>query len=311
MSEAKVAVVGSVVKDRFYRVEALPLPGESVVATQVHAAPGGKGANQAMAAARLGVETAFLGKVGDDEAGREAQEAFERSPVEARLLVEAGAGTGQAAVTVEDTGENMIVVDLDANLRLSPEDVLAHQEMLAGAQVYVAQLEVPDETVQALARLGHEQEATTLLNLAPIKEGAAALVRGFEIVVLNRGEAEILAGVGVATLEDAQAAVRAIHGLGVPTPIVTLGPAGAVYLFEGRVQHAASPPVEIEDSTGAGDAFIGALAAFLASGRNLDDAVARACRVAALSTTALGAQAAYPDPAALAAFEEKHDIEAY
>lgn len=309
MTDPVIGVVGSVVKDRICRVGALPMPGESAIVEDVRYALGGKGANQAVAAGRLGAATFLLAKVGEDPVGAEAIDSFRDAPLLAVVLGTPAAPSGEATVIVDEQGENMIVVALGANLLLDANDVEAHRDMLAKAKVLVTQFEVSDSAIRAVAELGDQTEATTILNAAPMREDAVGLLPGFDVAVLNRTEAEVLAGVGISSVDDAFAAVRAIHDLGVAQPVVTLGPAGAVFLHEGRVHQAPAPRVDAVDVTGAGDAFVGALAAFLAAGVDLDDAVPRACRAAALATTGIGARAAYPDRDALEAFEQKLGIE--
>lgn len=301
MSDRPIVVVGSVVRDRTYRVPTLPLPGESTVADEILLSHGGKGANQAVASARLGAPTVFVGRVGADEDGRAAEEELSRHGVEPRLQTTTDAPTGQAAVVVDESGENQIAVHLGANLQLTPEDVEGARDEIRAASVLITQLEVPPETVRAAASLAGEGEAIRILNAAPYQEGAAELFSAFDLVVLNRGEAEQTAGVGIATLDDALAALRAVRGLGAPDAVVTLGPAGAVYLDQGRTAHAKAPSVEAVDATGAGDAFVGALAAFLRERLEMRDAVSRACHYAALAVTAAGARAGYADRTTLTA----------
>ncbi len=308
MTDPLIAVVGSIVRDRICRVDALPMPGETVVTSDVVYALGGKGANQAFTAARLGPPTFLLARVGDDATGRDAAGALATPSLTPVLLSTPGAASGEATVLVDEGGENLIVVDLGANLRLDAADVEAHRETLAKARVLVTQLEVSDGAVRAVADLGEETEETTILNAAPLREGTPDLMRGFDVAVVNRAEAEVLAGVGVATVEDAFAAVRAMREFGVRHPIVTLGAAGAAYFVDGRVLHARAPKVDVVDTTGAGDAFVGALAAFLAARADFEEAVTRACRVAALAATRLGARAGCPDRDALDAFERERDL---
>ncbi len=307
-----VAVVGSVIEDHVFRVEALPLPGESAISRTPIFAPGGKGANQATAARRLGAPTLLVARVGDDEAGRAARRDLEANGVELAWLVTPDAATGHAAVVVESKGkgENMIAVYPGANDRLRTADLEPFRPRLESARVLVTQLEVPAEAVRAVAEIANATGATSILNAAPVRSDARELAAGFDLLVVNETEAELLAEVGISGIDDAMAALRAIRDLGVSSPIITLGAEGALYVDRGRIEHARSPEVRSVDATGAGDAFVGALAALLSEGRPLSDAVPEACVYAAHSTTSLGARAGYADRATFDAFLQKHGPEA-
>lgn len=303
MIDGPIVVVGSTVVDRVYRVAMLPMPGENAVAGEVLVSHGGKGANQAVAARRLGAPVRLLTCVGEDEDGREAVRALEAEGLELAVARTGEAPTGHAAVVVDEVGENLLAVHLGANGHLGPDAIEAERDGLAGASVLVTQLETPVETVRAAAAAATAEEVVKVLNAAPLappdQEGAEEDVTGlldlFDVVVVNRTEAERLSGVGVANLDDALAALRALHGMGVPDPVVTLGAAGVVYLDRGRAAHAAAPEVESVDATGAGDAFVGALAALLREEREMSEAVDRACRYAAHATLQTGARAGYLD----------------
>lgn len=294
--DGKVIVIGSAVVDRTFRVEALPLPGESTLASEVHVTLGGKGANQAAAAARLGAPTVFVGRVGDDEGGRDTARDLQSLGVETHVAVAPDAPTGHATVVVDEDGENQITLHLGANAHVAPEDWAGVADALAGAAVLVAQLEIPLETVRAAAEVKRSNpESLAILNAAPVREGLRDLLPLFDIAVLNRGEAEAVAEVGIANLDDALAALRGIAGLGVVMPVITLGAAGAVFLEHGRGVHVRAPAVETVDATGSGDAFVGALATLLREGLETKDAMEGACHYAARAATALGARAAYLD----------------
>lgn len=309
MSEGKVVVVGSVVQDRVHQVAVLPVPGESAIVEAILDTAGGKGANQAAAAARLGAETAFLGCVGEDEAAKTAAADLEKHGVRATLVKTAEAETGHATVLVDESGENLIAVRFGANDHLAPEHVEAHAETFDSATVFVTQLESPTETVVAVRDLADRHEAMSILNAAPARLDARDAFRGFDLVVVNQVEAEMFAEVGIQTMDDVFASMRAIKNLGAKSVIVTLGDAGAAVLHDGSAKHVKTPVLEAVDATGAGDAFVGALAALVARGVELEDAVARACRYGALATTAVGARAGYGDLTALEAFEKELGVE--
>lgn len=309
MGQHKIVVVGSVVADRIYRVASLPMPGESAIVEETLEASGGKGANQAAAAARLGAETHFLGCVGKDDAGQLAREALASAGVALRLVETEAAPTGHAAVLVDEGGENLIAVHLGANEHLEPAHLEAEAETLAGAQVYVTQLEVPNEVVEATRQMADAAEAISILNAAPARIEAKDVFRGFDVVVLNRLEAEMFSEVGIQAMTDVFAALRAVKDLGARSAIVTLGEAGAAILHDGETKHLSVPAVEAVDATGAGDAFVGALAVFLAKGMEFEDAALKACLYGALATTAVGARGGYGDQAALEAFEKALGVE--
>lgn len=302
-SSGNIVVVGSAVVDQTFRVGTLPMPGESAVADSVGWSLGGKGANQAAAAALLGAPVLFCGCVGDDDGGRETGEDLARRGIDARLMVTSEASTGHAAVMVDEVGENQIAVLLGANAHLTAEHVAGARDELVGAAVYVAQLEVPPPAIRAGLELVREnEEAIAILNVAPLLEEAAELLPLFDVAVLNRVEAEMLAGVGIQNIDDALAAARGLKGLGVADPIVTLGPAGVVCLDRGRAVHVPVPQdLEAVETTGAGDAFIGALASYLRDGVEMPESVEIAGRYAALAVLRPGTRDAYVDRAAFEA----------
>jgi ribokinase len=295
MRGGKVVVLGSAVLDRTVRVPALPYPGETARALSVALSLGGKGANQAAAARRLGASVVFVGRVGDDAAGRDTRADLESLGIELELATSAEAATGEAVVLVDDEGENQIALLPGANALLGARDADAAARHLAHAAAFVGQLEVPLEATRRAAEIAAEAGARTILNAAPAHEDTAALLPLFDVAVLNRMEAEQVTGIGVTTLDDALAALRALKDLGSAEPIVTLGKAGAVYVDRGRGTHVKAPVVEAVDATGAGDAFVGALAALLVEGREVPEAIRGACRYAALTVTRPGTRASYPD----------------
>jgi ribokinase len=250
--------------------------------------PGGKGANQAVAAARLGATVRFVGRVGADDAGRRLRDGLAAEQVDvAHVLVDPEAPTGMALIAVDGAGENTIVVSPGANARVSRADVEAARDVLAGAAVTLVQHEVPESAVAAaIAGAG----GTVVLNPAP----ARPIVAPVDVLVPNRGELEALAGREGDPGELARGldAARAV--------VVTLGAEGAVVVEGERVERVPAPRVEAVDTTGAGDAFCGALAQALDSGADLVDAARWAARAAAASVTRPGAQGGLPRRADLA-----------
>jgi ribokinase len=271
-AEAAIAVVGSLNLDLVVRVLRLPGPGETVSGDDVFRNPGGKGANQAVAAARLGRGVAMVGCVGDDEAGRELLASLEADGVDrSRVRVVDGVPTGTAFITVGEDGENQIVVSPGANARLTPGDVAAART--AGGKV--------------------------VLNPAPVRALPSALLGEVDVLVPNRVELAQLAASRVpATVEEAAELAGRLPARAV---VVTLGADGALVVEHGRARHVPAVPVRPVDTTAAGDAFCGGLADALAAGATLEDAAQRAVRVAAAACLHQGAQGSLPTPADLRA----------
>src|SRR5215207_5342031 len=280
-ADPEVAVVGSLNLDLVVRVARLPGPGETVSGDDVFRNPGGKGANQAVAAARLGRRVAMVGRVGDDDAGRDLLGSLEAAAVDtSQVRVVAGVPSGTALITVTD-------------------DVAAAGAALGAAAVTLLQLEVPLETVAAAARAA---TGTVVLNPAPVRALPQALLGEVDVLVPNRVELAQLAGGPLP--ETVQAAVALAGRLAARAVVVTLGADGALVVEHGRAGHVPAVPVTAVDTTAAGDAFCGGLADALAAGATLQDAARRAVRVAAAACLRPGAQASLPTPAELRALPE-------
>jgi ribokinase len=290
--QAAVAVVGSLNLDLVVRVPRLPGPGETVVGGDVFRNPGGKGANQAVAAARLGRAVAMIGCVGDDPAGRELLGSLQADGVDtARVRVVDGVPSGAAFITVNQDGENQIVVSPGANARLTADDVDAAGAALRAAAVTLLQLEIPLEAVAAAARTAGGR---VVLNPAPVRALPEGLLGQVHVLVPNRVELAQLAGAPApATVEEAAGLAG---GLPARAVVVTLGAHGALVVEDGRSSHVPAVPVQPVDTTAAGDAFCGGLADALAGGATLQDAARWAVRVAAAACMREGAQASLPTP---------------
>ena len=293
--QGSVAVVGSLNLDLVIRVAELPGPGETVSGGDLFRNPGGKGANQAVAAARLGRRVAMVGCVGDDQAGHELLASLEAAGVDGSgVRVVEGVPSGTACITVSEDGENQIVVSPGANARLTPDDVAAAAAVRSAA-VTLLQLEVPLETVAAAARTAGGR---VVLNPAPVRALPAELLGRIDVLVPNRVELARLAGGPVPrTVEQAAELAGRLGGRAV---VVTLGADGALVVEDGRAGHVPAVPVRPVDTTAAGDAFCGGLADALAGGSGLQEAARRAVRVAAAACLRPGAQASLPTPAELA-----------
>jgi len=288
--QPNVVVLGSANLDIVVPVPHHPVTGETVLGGHHDRIPGGKGANQAVAAARLGARVAMVGRVGSDDAGRTLRTALQAAGVDCRhLAVDGLAPSGLALIGVDRSGDNTIIVSPGANGRVGPDDVVAAASLLASAAVTLVQLEVPAMAVEAaLAASGGQ----VVLNPAPASFLSSALLERVDVLVPNRIELAQLAGSaeagGLAAVEEMA------RGLPVPTVVVTLGADGALLVAGGDAVVLPAPPVEAVDTTGAGDAFCGAIAEALARGVAIDEATARAVHAGSLATTRRGAQPSLP-----------------
>jgi ribokinase len=270
-------------QDLVARVEHHPVPGETVLGSGHETMPGGKGANQAVAAARLGSDVVFVGRSGADEAGRDLVGEFEREGVDvAHLTVDPVAPSGLAIITIDDAAENTIVVSPGANGNVSLSDVEGASAALMAATVTLLQLEIPMDAVLAAAGAS---EGIVILNAAPATHLPAALLNSIDVLVVNRGELATLTGSG-----DPLSA----RSLPVPVTVVTLGGEGAHIIRADTRESVAAIDVTPVDTTGAGDTFCGALAAGLDDGLSLESSVRRAVVAGSLAVTAIGARSGMP-----------------
>jgi len=294
---SSVVVVGSVNADLLTRTEVHPAPGETVLGRDLRVLPGGKGANQAVAAARLGARVTFVGAVGDDEFADAATSGLREAGVDLDRLAVVPGGTGVAVVTVAADGENSIVVIPGANGAVGPDAVRRHADLLAAADVVVLQGEIPRDGIETAAGLAGGR---VVVNLAPVIDVDPEVLRRADPLVVNEHEAhgalELLGGAGAAGegLAD-QDVVARLRAAGVPSVVLTRGAQGALVAgADDDCVAVPSPRVEAVDTTGAGDAFVGALAAELARGSALADAARLAVRVGAFAVRGSGAQPSYP-----------------
>jgi ribokinase len=298
-----VFVVGSINQDFVLSVERRPDPGETVTDAQLSKGNGGKGANQAAAAALLGADVKLLGRVGDDGLGQPLVEALADKGVDTSLIQAAPDwSTGTAFITVTPDGENAITVAPGANRSLSPDDIDEALGSIRGARVLVAQMEVPPEVVLRAVEVATRQGTRALVNLAPPTRVARELLEKVDPIVVNEHEAAFLLENDVEGVDGALSAAPELLALGPKSVVITLGGDGAVFSDGASAKHVASPEVEVVDTTGAGDAFVGALAVQLARDASLEDAVAYAVRAGAAAVTKEGAQGALPTPETVEAF---------
>ncbi len=291
----QIAVVGSLNQDVTLTVPRHPAPGETVLGTGHFTGPGGKGANQAVAAARLGADVALVGRVGDDDAGRSLRATLANEGVDTEFVsVDSDAGTGLAVITLDAAAENAIVVSPGANARLTVSDVDEAAPVLGAAGVCLIQLEVPLDAVEAAVAAS---PGMVVLNPAPARELPGALLAAVDVLVPNRSELALLTGSREA--RSVEEATRQATRLGGRVVVVTLGSHGALLVADGDVTHVEAPEVDAVDTTAAGDAFCGALATALADGQSLHDAVRFSVHAGALAATRRGAIASLPSAAAV------------
>ncbi|MET8954654.1 ribokinase [Streptomyces sp. NPDC004393] len=291
MYDYDLLVVGSANADLVIGVERRPAAGETVLGSDLVVHPGGKGANQAVAAARLGARTALLARVGDDAHGRLLLDAQRAAGVGTEGVLVGGAPTGVALITVDPSGDNSIVVSPGANGRLAPEDVQAAGKLLSASRVVSTQLEIPLETVVEVVR-NLPSGTRFVLNPSPPRPLPAEVLAACDPLIVNEHEARVITGAELnGSPEDWAAALLA---LGPRSVVVTLGAQGALVATAESMTRVPSVKVEAVDTTGAGDAFTAALAWRLGTGAPLPDAAAYAARVGAAAVTRPGAQESYP-----------------
>ncbi len=293
---AKIMVIGSLNMDLVVRVHQLPAPGETVLCPEYRTIPGGKGANQAVALARLGAQVSMVGCVGQDGFGDVLLENLRREGIDVtHLRCLQDAGTGIALISVDDQGQNSIVVASGANMRLAPQMARAALESQAGLDAVVLQLESPLEVVQEAARVAHQQGVLVVLNPAPARQLPEALLHNVDVLAPNEGETSLLSGLPVETNQQVEKAARRLLELGVGKVVLTLGSRGALALDKaGQITYLPAHQVQVVDTTAAGDAFVAGLALGLAEGRPLVEAARLGNAAGAIAVTRLGAQPAMP-----------------
>ncbi|MFJ4717052.1 ribokinase [Streptomyces sp. NPDC088785] len=298
MSTYDLLVVGSANADLVVAVDRRPGAGETVLGSDLVVHPGGKGANQAVAAARLGARTALLARVGDDGHGTLLRTSMESAGVDTSGVLVGGAPTGVALITVDPSGDNSIVVSPGANGRLTPDDVRAARGLFAAAPVVSTLLEIPLETVAEVAG-SLADGARLVLNPSPPAPLPDEVLAVCDPLIVNEHEAKVI--LGAEPGPDPEEWARQLLALGPRSVVVTLGAEGALVADADGVQRVASVQVRAVDTTGAGDAFTAALGWRLGTGATLAEAAAYAARVGAAAVTKEGAQASYPTAEEVAA----------
>ena len=291
----KVVVVGSFNMDLVIKTERRPQKGETLIGEEFGMFIGGKGANQAIAASRLGADVTMIGRLGTDLLGDTFLSEFARENIDTSFVVrDAAVGTGVASPVIDADGDNSIIIVPRANMCLDVEDVERASSKIANADVLLLQLEVPIESSKRAAEIARENGVEIILNPAPACELPDSFLRLIDVLIPNEVETEFLSKITVADDEGARLAAQVLFEKGISTIVLTLGNRGALLLTSHQSQLVPAYNVKVVDTTAAGDAFCGALAAALASGEKIENAVAFANATGALAVTVLGAAPSMP-----------------
>jgi len=298
-----IAVVGSLNMDLVIRTPRFPGPGETIIGSAFHTIPGGKGANQAVAAAKLGARVSMVGRVGDDAFGAQQLANLSQLGIDvSHVRRDPKAATGVALIVLEEQGQNSIILAPGANMRLTLADLEAAEDVLASAAILVLQLEIPQEVVEQASKVARAHGVIVLLNPAPARRLPPTLLSQVDVLIPNESETALLTGTEVDDIESARRAAVRLRAAGVGTVILTLGGRGALLLEGQKAIHVPGYRVDVVDTTAAGDAFVGGFAVALAEGQDLAEAVRFANAAGALAVTKLGAQPSLPTRSEVEAF---------
>lgn len=292
---SKIIVVGSSNTDMVVKTARFPSPGETILGGDFFMFPGGKGANQAVAAARLGGKVTFICCVGDDMFGKNALEGYKKDGIDVEsALIANGSPSGVALITIDDSGENEIVVASGANNLLSKNHLTDVSDAFEGADIVLTQLETPLDTVEYLASKCKENGLSFIINPAPANKLSDETLKGLFLITPNETETKILTGIEVSDEASAETAAKALIQKGIQNVIITMGSSGAFFLNDQEHFLVPAPKVQAVDTTAAGDVFNGAIAVCLAEGKPWKESIAYANKAAAISVTKMGAQASAP-----------------
>jgi ribokinase len=307
MHPEKIIVIGSCNTDMVIKSDRLPIPGETVIGGVFLMNPGGKGANQAVAAARMGGKVTFISKTGNDVFGKQSVELYNTEGINTDYIFSDPKNpSGVALITVDANGENCIVVASGANASLCPGDIESARTEIESGTLVLMQLEIPIETVEYAAEMANKKGIRVILNPAPARALSDKLLKGLYILIPNKNEAEILSGIKVSDWTSARKASDAISAKGVKNVVITLGSLGALIKEGSEYYIVEATKVTTIDTTAAGDTFCGALCVGLSEGKSIVDSVAIACKASALTVTRMGAQSSIPYRNELSSLEYQH-----
>jgi len=295
MTSNKIVVLGSCNTDMVIKSARLPVPGETILGGTFLMNPGGKGANQAVAASRLKGNVTFITKTGNDVFGRQSVELYKEENINTDYIFsDPHNPSGVALITVDANGENCIVVASGANMTLTPADVEKVKDVILDADILLMQLEIPLETVEYAAEIANSNGIKVILNPAPAQALSNKLLKNLYMLIPNRTEAEIISGIKVTDWDSALKATDVISSKGVDIVVVTLGSQGALLKEQGQYTQIPAFEVEAVDTTAAGDTFCGALAVAISEGKTLEEGIVFANKCSSITVTTMGAQASIP-----------------
>jgi ribokinase len=295
MDTKKIVVVGSCNTDMVIKADRLPIPGETILGGTFFMNPGGKGANQAVAASRMGGKVTLISKTGNDVFGKQSVMLYNSENINTDFVFsDPGHPSGVALITVDSNGENCIVVASGANAFLTPSDINKAIKEIESSDLVLMQLEIPIDTVEYVAEIANKKGIKVILNPAPARALSDKLLKCLYIIIPNKSEAEILSGIKVIDYDTARQAADIISSRGVDNVVITLGSQGALIKEHNEYHYVEAYKVESVDTTAAGDAFCGSVCVGLSEGKSIPEAVKLAAQAAALTVTRMGAQSSIP-----------------
>lgn len=289
-----ICVIGSLNMDLVVNVDTMPKPGQTIIGSNFKEVPGGKGANQAVAMARLNGNVSMIGKVGEDGFGQTLINSLKNDKVDTTYIQTAKGATGVALITVDKNAQNSIVVSPGSNFEVKEDDIDNNIEAIKNSDIVVLQLETPLNTIKYALNKAKELNKYTILNPAPAVKLDDEIIKNVDLLTPNETELEIISGVSIETEEDIQKAAQIMIEKGVKELIVTLGSKGSLYINKEKSMFKKAYKVEAVDTTAAGDSYTGALAVALSQDKNIEDAMDFASKVGALSVLKEGAQSSLP-----------------
>ena len=289
-----ICVIGSLNMDLVVNVDTMPKPGQTIIGSNFKEVPGGKGANQAVAMARLNGNVSMIGKVGEDGFGQTLINSLKNDKVDTTYIQTAKGATGVVLITVDKNAQNSIVVSPGANFEVKEDDIDNNIEAIKNSDIVVLQLETPLNTIKYALNKAKELNKYTILNPAPAVKLDDEIIKNVDLLTPNETELEIISGVSIETEEDIQKAAQIMIEKGVKELIVTLGSKGSLYINKEKSMFKKAYKVEAVDTTAAGDSYTGALAVALSQDKNIEDAMDFASKVGALSVLKEGAQSSLP-----------------